>query len=177
VGDIQYKDVSDGYLELTANFASEEPGLPGPSLVLRASDDIGPLARLRGSTPDWTPFWLPFDSSQQKSRLTSLVVNLNLADRGNVYLRNVRLVQYPDGTFPKSLAPSGTIPPPQPLYPAAVGEATRPASPGIDWKSFLLGAATTGLALLAVTGLIFVSRLWQRRHHERELRRIASLDS
>jgi hypothetical protein len=48
---------------------------------------------------------------------------------------------------------------------------------GIDWRSFLLGVAATGLMLLVITGLIFIWRLWQRRHHERELRRIASLDS
>ena len=42
---------------------------------------------------------------------------------------------------------------------------------------FCLGVATTTMTLLVITGFIFVSRLWQRRHHERELRRIASLDS
>ena len=47
----------------------------------------------------------------------------------------------------------------------------------IDWKSFLLGVTTTGLALLATTALLFLSRRWQHRRHERELRRIASLDS
>jgi hypothetical protein len=47
----------------------------------------------------------------------------------------------------------------------------------IDWKSFLLGVTTTGLALLATTALLFLSRRWQHRRNERELRRIASLDS
>jgi len=42
---------------------------------------------------------------------------------------------------------------------------------------FCLGIATTALTLLVITSLIFLSRFWQRRHHERELRRIASLDS
>jgi hypothetical protein len=48
--------------------------------------------------------------------------------------------------------------------------------PGIDWKSFWLGAVATGALLLSAKVLIFLSQRWQRSRHERELRRIASLD-
>jgi hypothetical protein len=195
VGEIRYTDVSNGYLELGTNFAPEEPDMPGPSLFIRTRDNEGPFAVLKG-TSDWRTFCLPFDSSRQKSRLTGLVVNLKVADPGvgHIEMRNVKLVQYPDGLFPESLVLSGTLPFQEyvtgsiPLPEIPVTLRTPPApqdaahaktkdSAAIDWRSFLLGVAATGVSLLAGGGIIFISRRWNRRQHERELRRIASLDS
>jgi hypothetical protein len=50
-------------------------------------------------------------------------------------------------------------------------------SSNLDWRSFILGMASAGALAVIVMGFIFASRLWQRRQHERELRRMASLDS
>lgn len=66
---------------------------------------------------------------------------------------------------------------------ANIAFATEPPSPsapspnGLSWRSFLLGIAVTGALLAAVGGVIFLSRRLNRSRHERELRRIASLDS
>jgi putative Mn2+ efflux pump MntP len=47
----------------------------------------------------------------------------------------------------------------------------------IDWKSFLLGVAATILTIALGASFSFLSRHLKKRRHERELRRIASLDS
>jgi biopolymer transport protein ExbD len=187
VGEIRYQNVSNGYLEMSSEFAPEDPGGSSTWFYTRTEDDQGPFARLKG-TSDWRPFWLPFDSSkiENRTRLKRLQISLGLADEGTVYVRNVKLVQYPSETFPTPLAPSGTIPPPQlpsgesafqKQNPSAQVPVESKRTTGIDWKSFLLGMAATGMSLLAGGGIIFISRRWNRRRHERELRRIASLDS
>jgi len=186
VGEIRYEDVSKGELQMWSRFAPEDPGGLASDFYTRTEAEEGPLGRLKGSS-DWRPFWLPFDSSKIKTRLTRIGLSLSLADQGKVYVRNVKLVQYPNGIFPVSLAPSGRIPPPQlPSGDSAFQEQNPSAqvpvvapkeSAGIDWKSFVLGVAATGVSLLACGGIIFISRRWNRRRHERELRRIASLDS
>jgi len=50
-------------------------------------------------------------------------------------------------------------------------------APAIDWKSFWIGTAACALTLLALAHLLVLARRWKRIRHERELRRIASLDS
>jgi hypothetical protein len=167
-----------------SRFAPEDPGGLPNDFYTRTEADQGPFERLKGSS-DWRLFWLPFDSSKIKTRLTRIGFSIRLADEGNVYVRNVKLVQYPSGTFPTLLAPSGTIPPPYlpsgyPAFQEQTPSSQVPVEPkrtfGIDWKSFLLGVVATGMFLLAGGGIIFISRRWQRRRHERELRRIASMD-
>jgi hypothetical protein len=184
-GEIRYDSISSGYFELFANFVREEPDAIPPSFTVRFTAQSGPLARLQGSS-DWRTFWLPFDSSREQSRLQGLVVNLPLADpgTGSISVRKVRLVQYPDGAFPASFA-SEAIPSPQPVSPVnAPSQDSRPSAPagieadsGIDRKSFLLGIATTAFTLLLISGLGFLFRRLRQRHNERELRRIASLDT
>jgi hypothetical protein len=46
-----------------------------------------------------------------------------------------------------------------------------------DFKSFTLGVVATALGLLLISGGTFLFRRLRRRSHERELRRIASMDS
>jgi hypothetical protein len=187
VGEIRYQNVSNGELTMSTEFAPEDPGGSSTWFYTRTEADQGPFARLKG-TSDWRPFWLPFDSSKikNKTRLKRLMISLGLADEGTVYVRNVKLMQYPTETFPPLLAPNGTIPPPQlpsgePAFqeqnPSAQVPVESPRTTGIDWKSFLLGIAATGASLFVGGGIIFISRRWNRRRHERELRRIASLDS
>jgi hypothetical protein len=190
-GEIRYENVSNGYLQMFNAFAPEDPGGPSTWFYTRTLADQGPLARLKG-TSDWRPFWLPFDSSKVKTRLTRIGISLLMADEGKVYLRNVKLVQYPSGLFPPSPALSGTnlqiyLPSGEPAFqdqpaPAQqqISSAQAPRSSKavstLDWKSFLLGVVATGIALFGTWTLVFLWRRGQRRQHERELRRIASLD-
>jgi hypothetical protein len=134
------------------------------------------MAKMEG-TDDGRDFALPFDATDAKTKLVRLVMNLHLAGPGSVTLSDVKLVQYPDASTPASQPPA-TLSSSQTAH-TPVQVTTVPATPsgGINWKSFLLGVAATGVSLLFGGGIIFISRRWQRRRHERELRRIASLDS
>jgi hypothetical protein len=48
---------------------------------------------------------------------------------------------------------------------------------GFDWKSFLLGVVVTGLGLAMAGSFSLLKRRMAKRAHERELRRMASIDS
>jgi hypothetical protein len=161
VGEVRYEKVSpESYLEIWSHFASPAPGYPEAAYFSRTLGEDGPMGKLEG-THDWREFRLPFDATGAKTKLVQLEMNLHLTGPGTVHLRNMRLVQYPD----EGVGSPIHIP----------VESTR--TTGIDWKSFLLGMAATGASLLVGGGIIFISRRWNRRRHERELRRIASLDS
>jgi hypothetical protein len=95
-----------------------------------------------------------------------------------VFLRNVKLVQFPDG-FPKSWTPPGTIlPDPVIQYPSPPSgvASTSIAARAFDWGAFSLGMLATLLAIVLAVSLSFFLKRLQRTRHERELRRIASLD-
>lgn len=188
IGEVRYENTHDGSLEMYNTFASEKPGASPNCFLTSTLAAEGPLGLLQG-TSDWRPFWLPFDSSGIKGRLITLWVDGRLSDAGPIYLRHLKLVQYPDGAFPLSLAPSGQIPKPevaaQEIALSSAGQTPSEQSPvaesksaaGIDWKSFWLGVAATILLIAAVGSFSFLSRRLKRRRKERELRRIASLDS
>ena len=123
---------------------------------------------------DWGKFYLGFDRRWADRRPNAdlifkrIVFDVLLDGSGTVHLRNLKLVQYPE-------------PPPEPKAqtPVATPGSTFVTTPagGLDWKSFFLGVAALGTSLLAGRGIAFISRRWNHRRHERELRRIASLDS
>jgi len=171
VGEVKYEKVTPGgYLEMWSHFASPAPGYPEEAYFTRTLADSGPMGRLDG-TSDWREFCLPFDATGTKSKLARLEMNLHLTGPGTVHLRNMRLVQYPDGPLPATSAPSLLT-----LDQVSVQiDQERISALRSIW--FCLGIATTALTLLAGGGIIFISRRWNRRRHERELRRIASLDS
>jgi biopolymer transport protein ExbD len=73
-----------------------------------------------------------------------------------------------------SFATAPTVPKAPTL--AEAGNATAPASSSIAWRSFWLGVATMALSLVALAGGGFLFRRFRRVRHQRELRRIASLD-
>lgn len=163
LGEVKYENVSPGSrLEMWSSFTPLEQG---DATAYPSWED--PVNKLEG-THDWREFRLPFDGTGMIKKLARLDVDLHLTGPGTVHFRNMRLVQYPpDGSPPASQA-----------LPMQLRAVTAIANPGgIDWKSFLLGVVTTGAFLLAGGGIIFISRRWNRRRHERELRRIASLDS
>ena len=78
---------------------------------------------------------------------------------------------------PKAIELESQIQQQQVLIDAMQANFTLQESKSLDWRSFLLGIASTCLSLLAGGGIIFASRQWNRCRHERELRRIAALDS
>lgn len=162
VGEVKYENVPSGsYLQMLSFFPPVEVGEP----TAYPSFEVGSTGGLDG-THDWREFRLSFDGTGMTKKLAQLEMNLHLTGPGTVHLRNMRLVQYPDGPLPATQATATQTP----VVVAA-------ESHGIDWKSFFLGVAATGVFLLAGGGIIFISRRWNRRRHEREMRRIASLDS
>lgn len=188
-GNIRYTKVAPGsYLEMWSYFAPEKEGDPPVAYVTRTLADSGLMARIEGNTGDVSAtrrFQIPFDSTGAKTHLQRIIFRLHLGGGYGTTLQfdSVKFVEYPNGHFPAAVASvqnlSSSPNPPEPVRLLAARNTLPPATPsgGIDGRSFLLGAAATSLALLAIAGLIFLSRLWQRRYHERELRRIASLDS
>jgi hypothetical protein len=202
-GQVRYENVAPGsYLEMKIYFDSPAPGYAGGTFFSRTMAESGPMGKLYG-TCDWRQFSLPYDSTGTNSRVNHLEMYLHLAGAGTVHFRNMELMQYPDapaaqpasptidrvkrvylnGHFPTSvtsirnLSPSPNPPEPATILAAQNVSPPATASEGIHWRSFFLGMGATGLALLVIVGLILLSRLWQHYYHERELRRIASLDS
>jgi hypothetical protein len=118
-GEIQYKAMPKGYLELMAGFTAEKPADTPPIWTIRTDADKGPLAAVNGSS-DWRPFWLPMDTSQMSGQLQSLALRVGLSNKGTVssqdgalYVRDLKLVQYPGGQFPASLLQGQSLPTPQ----------------------------------------------------------------
>lgn len=145
------------------------------------------------STQAWQSFWFPFDT--KTARPISLSVNVDLHSPGRVYFRNMRLVQYPDAP-PTTAPPTAAAPEPPTLRPSQPSDASptaisasRPSLAQIGEQVgqqeknalktiwFCLGVAATSLTLLVIGGFIFIYRRLRRRNNERELRRMASLDS
>lgn len=172
-GEVSYEDVSPGsYLEMWSYFASPAPGYPEGAYFSRTLGDGGPMGKLDG-TSDWREFRLPFDSTGTTSEFKRVEMSLHLTGPGTVHLRNMMLVQYPDAPRPANvLASSGLV-----SVATDPTAAQPPHANSFDLRSFLFGALTTAAVLFVITFGIFISRLWQRKQHERELRRIASLDS
>jgi hypothetical protein len=119
-GEVRYEHVSAGsYLEAWSHFFAPppkypgEPGspFPGEAFVTRGLADRGPMGKLE-DTSDWREFWLPFDSTDAKTRLESMELNLHLGGPGTVHLRDLKLVQYPDNTSTPVAAPLPTLPAP-----------------------------------------------------------------
>jgi hypothetical protein len=180
VGRLKYTNVSAGsYLEMLSYFAPEKEGGAEGWYFSRTLADAGPMAKLEG-TDEGRDFILPFDASGTKTKLVRIVLNLHLGGPGAVELSDVKLVQYPDAPLPAAQAqsPVADVKIQTPLTLTQVGDLVdKQNKDALRSIWFCLGVAATGLFLLVGGGIIFVSRRWSRRRHERELRRIASLDS
>jgi len=136
----------------------------------RALDAEGNTFDLKPSDA-WRTFWIPFDT--KTTRPIHLGVKLYLYSPGTFHFRNLRLVQYPDAA-PAPVAVSASIP----LVHAQMGEITdqeQARALRIIW--FCLGVVATGLSIAIFTVFAFLFRRWRQKRHDRELRRIASLDS
>jgi hypothetical protein len=197
VGDVYCDKVPQRTLNLVGNFLPEKRGDP-PTCLFVTTESAGlPRAKI-SSSGDWQPFVFPFDASEAKTRLTNLQLlwsDPHSQDSSTVvYFRNLELVEYPNG-FP---ADWGTIPPAAtvvtkqpPSAPATVSTQqetkmtdvkTSPVlvklkTTSLDWKSFFLGIVATVLAMVAIGSFSYLKWRMAKRAHERELRRIASLDS
>jgi hypothetical protein len=87
-GQVRYESVRGrGYLEMWNNFPD------GGAFFSRTLGSTGPMAAITG-TSRWRAFLLPFTSNPGYLP-NELVVNVVLAGKGTVYLRNLKLVQYP----------------------------------------------------------------------------------
>lgn len=164
VGEVRCEKATAGsYLEMNSYFGSPFPRKypEAGEFFSRTTAGEGPMGKLQG-TQDWREFWLPFDATGATERLRNVVLNLQLAGPGTVSLRKIRLVRY-DGN------PFG-------MAPAKAPENSSSAAAAISWNSFFLGAFAALAALFLVGGLVFGVKRLQKKQHERELRRIASLD-
>ncbi len=161
MGDLKTEGVAAGsYLEMWSHFVSPEPGEPDQQFFSRTLAEAGPMGKLDGSQ-GLREFLLPFDSTGATGNLTQLDFNLHFSGPGVVWLRNMRLVQYPDPAVDKGLATK---------VPSA------PAEEGIHWRSFSLGVVTSAVGAAVCAACVSLFRHLSRRRHEQELRRIASLD-
>jgi hypothetical protein len=164
-GEVSYENVSPGsYLEMWSYFASPGPGYPEGAYFSRTLGNGGPMGRLDG-TSTWREFWLPFDSTGTTSKLDHLEMNLHLTGPGTVHLRSLKLMQYPNG-------------------PAAADTPTAASlalsNQGPSWAALIIGAGLlVGIAGcgLSVAAAFYLLQRKKREQHERELRRMASLDS
>jgi hypothetical protein len=158
------KDATGSSIVMWKN--TENDNLP----PVRALDATGNTFDLKPSDA-WQPFWIPFDT--KTARPIRLGVKLYLYGPGTFHFRNLRLVQYPDAP-PAPVAVSASTP----LTLAQMGEITdqkQARALRIIW--FCLGVVATGLSLAIFTGFAFLIRRLRQKRHDRELRRIASLDS
>jgi hypothetical protein len=129
------------------------------------SDRMGHI----GGSRESGPFYLGFtrgNSYLAHYALNRLVFNVVLEGPGpaTVHLRDLKLVQYSE---PPPTAAAPTTP---------LAKTEPPPARGLDGKSFVLGIVATGVTQLAWGGVALLARRRQRVRHERELRRIASLD-
>lgn len=188
IGQIEYEDVAPGsYLEMRSYFSAPSNPAETNTPLARPPSYYDSRAAIEGSSSGRL-FSLPLDSTKIPGKLVGLSFNIHFAGRGKLIMRDVKTVRY-DEPLPASVTPTDS-PVVGTLAPAPVATTSEPASrpPSLEqadlttqspihWKSFLLGVAATGVFLLAGGGIIFISRRWNRRRHEREMRRIASLDS
>lgn len=95
IGDVKYEDVQGrGYLEMWSRFAD------GGMYFSRTLGDFGPMKSL-SETSDWRKFSLPFISKENHFP-TELAFNMVFKGRGTVWIRNVKLVEYPNGLAAQS---------------------------------------------------------------------------
>lgn len=91
-GQVKYREVrGDGYLELWNHFAGVG-GQPPSACFSRTLGNTGEMAKITGQS-DWRDFTLPFDRSGAPQPPEKLVMNLRLPGAGDVFLRNLRLVE------------------------------------------------------------------------------------
>jgi hypothetical protein len=168
VGRLRYAGMAPGsFLEMESWFRPEQPGGPEGFFFSRTLGNAGPMAKIEGSD-DGRDFVLPFDATGFKTSLDRLVLKLHIMGPGEIWLSNVRLVQYPDATA----ATSVTAPP------AVRADRTNslPPKDELDGRSFALGMLAAFAAVLFGRGLLTLGRRFRGLRHARELRRIASLD-
>jgi hypothetical protein len=159
-----------GYLEMLIAYA---PAKGGQEIRFSSGTtaDSGPAAQIEGTEASRL-LVLPFDATRFRGKLLRIELNLHLEGHGAVHLGETRLVQYPSG-FPSSF---GTVPKPPEVAPAIAWIPTVTVESWFDFKSFMLGVVLT-LGVGAFTASIsFLRRVVKSRRHEREMRRIASLD-
>jgi hypothetical protein len=88
LGEVRYDGVEgDGYLELWNLFPD------GSRYFSRTLGEIGPMKKLNGSS-DWREFTLPFNLMDSPLRPSSLIFNVVLPGKGEVFLGSLELVQY-----------------------------------------------------------------------------------
>jgi hypothetical protein len=102
---------------------------------------------------DWQPFALRVDESKMDFSLASFSLNLQLNGPNTVELRDLKFVQYPNGTNPLD-------------------------AHGSFMRGQLNDSVIAEVALLLLTiGITGFIAIYRQQRHEREMRRIASLDS
>ena len=171
-----YESVPEGsYLEMLSTYA---PTGGGKEITLpsRTTADSGPAAKIEGTENNRT-LLLPFDSTNVKGDLVRIKLNLHLAGHGFVHLGQTWLVEYPD--LSRTMKPwTGAMRDNNGASPACkVASASAAGVWRLDWISCLVGAvAAMAMVTLGWATLAFKQR-FKCRAHEKELRRMASIDS
>jgi hypothetical protein len=88
MGEVKYKDVhGTGYLEMWNSFPN------GGAFFSRTLGNGGPMGSISGSS-EWRKFLLPFNSTENQFP-DELTFNVVLGGKGTVWVREVKLVEYP----------------------------------------------------------------------------------
>jgi hypothetical protein len=141
------------------------------TVTVQTSEDAGPQKRLSG-TSEPRPFVIPYAGLPGEGNILQLELSVFVAGHPvadpatnsqapSITLSNLRLVSFPDPT-PEDLglASSGSV-----------------AGGTLDWKSFFVGVTTAAVLSLATAQAVLLARRLKKLRSERELRRIASLDT
>ena len=126
-----------------------------------------------GRNTDWQPFALLVDESKMDFSLAGFLVNLQLNGPNTVEVRNLKFVQYPDASIPPAAQATLTMPPATTLAQLSQIIAERERTYLLYGWLFILGLFVLPFGII----VFYLIRRARRIRHERELRRIASIDS
>jgi hypothetical protein len=140
--------------------------------TITTNEDAGPQKHLLGTSAP-RPFVITFAGLPGDGKMLQLDLSVFVgghpvedpASKGqptSITLSNLKLVRFPDPT-PEDLG--------------LTSYSGSNSGQGLDWKSFCVGVTTTAVLALAMAQAILLVRRLKKMRAEREMRRIASLDS
>jgi hypothetical protein len=170
VSRLGHSDILKGsYLEMLCAYAPANGG-EEVTYSSRTLADSGSSAQILG-TDENRLLVLPFDATSVSGKLLRIELNLHLSGHGETHLGITRLVQYPSG-FP---AEFGAVPTPQDKI-NSFGWNPAAWERWFNFSSFMLGVVAAILMIVFTGTFVFLKRRLKRRAHEKELRRMASID-
>jgi hypothetical protein len=169
LGEMKYEGVQgDGYLEMWNCFAPRAAGMPEGHYFSKTLAESGDMGKITG-TSNWRSFTLPFNRAGTSNPPTRLELNLILLGSGDVYLSNLRLIEYTGNNFGPSRSSSGAwwSDSTAGLIGGITGGTVGSLASLLAWlaskgksRSFVLGASVTLIGLGIVSTLAGVGAIY-----------------